>query len=106
MSAKLEEGMYKDRFAFAADFSLMINNAKQYNVAGSYAHNEATIVENFFEKREQFALFASMTVTDLSLQNGCGLTKLWKQQIKPPIYHPNVPLCLRRQLLQLPSRPQ
>ncbi|KAG5645341.1 hypothetical protein DXG03_006403 [Asterophora parasitica] len=51
MGAKLEEGMYKDRFAFEADFHLMISNAKLYNVAGSYVHNEAISLEIFFEKQ-------------------------------------------------------
>lgn len=52
MGAKLEEGLYKDRFAFQADFKLMVNNAKLYNVAGSFVHNEAIILETIFEKRE------------------------------------------------------
>jgi transcription initiation factor TFIID subunit 2 len=52
MSAKLDTGMYKDRFAFEADFALMVSNAKQYNVAGSYAHNEAIAIETLFEKRK------------------------------------------------------
>lgn len=56
MSAKLEEGMYKDRFAFEADFALMISNAKQYNVGGSYAYNEALAIETLFEKREPSTL--------------------------------------------------
>ncbi|KAL4070551.1 hypothetical protein J3A83DRAFT_4244024 [Scleroderma citrinum] len=50
MGAKLEEGMYKDRFGFEADFRLMIANAKQYSPAGSYAHTEAIFLETFFEK--------------------------------------------------------
>lgn len=54
MGAKLEEGMYKDRFAFQADFRLMINNAKTYNLVGSFVHNEATALESFFEKRQYF----------------------------------------------------
>ncbi|KAG6911349.1 hypothetical protein DXG01_001020 [Tephrocybe rancida] len=51
MGAKLEEGMYKDRAEFALDFRLMISNAKLYNVAGSYVHNEAINLEVFFEKQ-------------------------------------------------------
>jgi transcription initiation factor TFIID subunit 2 len=51
MGAKLEDGMYKDRFAFQEDFRLMISNAKRYNVPGSFAHNEAIALETFFEKR-------------------------------------------------------
>jgi transcription initiation factor TFIID subunit 2 len=51
MAAKLEEGMYKDRFAFQADFQLMISNAKRYNTPGSFVHNEAIALEIFFEKR-------------------------------------------------------
>lgn len=52
MSAKLDGGLYKDRFAFEADFHLMINNAKQYNAPGSYAHNEAIALETAFDKRK------------------------------------------------------
>ncbi|KAF5352665.1 hypothetical protein D9756_005839 [Leucocoprinus leucothites] len=51
MGAKLDAGMYKDRFAFQADFRLMISNAKLYNTVGSYAHNEAIALETFFEKQ-------------------------------------------------------
>lgn len=54
--AKLEEGHYKNRFAFEADFRLMITNAKQYNVGGSYAHTEAIFLETFFEKCEWSSL--------------------------------------------------
>ncbi|TBU50053.1 hypothetical protein BD309DRAFT_996445 [Dichomitus squalens] len=49
MGAKLEQGQYKDRFAFEADFRLMINNAKTYNVAGSFVHAEAVALESFFD---------------------------------------------------------
>jgi transcription initiation factor TFIID subunit 2 len=52
MGAKLETGMYEDRFAFEADFALMINNAKQYNVVGSFAHNEAIVLQTSFDKRK------------------------------------------------------
>lgn len=52
MGAKLEEGMYKDRFAFQADFRLMVNNSKTYNTVGSFVHNEAIALETTFEKRE------------------------------------------------------
>ncbi|PFH52313.1 hypothetical protein AMATHDRAFT_140606 [Amanita thiersii Skay4041] len=51
MGAKLEEGMYKDRFTFQADFRLMISNAKLYNAPGTYVHNEAIALETFFEKQ-------------------------------------------------------
>lgn len=51
MGAKLEDGMYKDRFMFQEDFRLMISNAKRYNTPGSFAHNEAIALETFFEKR-------------------------------------------------------
>lgn len=54
MGAKLEEGMYKDRFAFQSDFRLMLSNAKLYNTPGSFVHNEAIALEIFFEKREIF----------------------------------------------------
>ncbi|TFK17374.1 TATA-binding protein associated factor Taf2 [Coprinopsis marcescibilis] len=51
MGAKLEEGLYKSRFAFQADFRLMVNNSKTYNIAGSFVHNEAIALETFFEKQ-------------------------------------------------------
>jgi transcription initiation factor TFIID subunit 2 len=52
MHAKLENGLYPDRFAFEADLHLMISNAKTYNAVGSWAHNEAVALEAFFDKRE------------------------------------------------------
>lgn len=52
MNAKLESGKYKDRFQFEDDFRLVISNAKLYNASGSYVHNEAQILESFFNKRE------------------------------------------------------
>lgn len=63
MGAKLEEGMYKDRAAFAADFALMINNCKQYNVAGSYAHNEANALDTFFQKREYLTAGLNLNIS-------------------------------------------
>lgn len=54
MGAKLEDGMYKDRFAFQEDFRLMISNAKRYNTPGSFAHSQAIALETFFEKRLYF----------------------------------------------------
>lgn len=68
MSAKLEEGMYKDRFAFQTDFNLTISNAKRYNTPGSFVHNEAIALEIFFEKRMTLAF--QSTVSNVSLQNG------------------------------------
>ena len=63
MSAKLEQGKYPDRFAFEADFKLMINNAKTYNMAGSFVHNEATALESFFNKGTH-ALFLGSFLDD------------------------------------------
>ncbi|KAF5374962.1 hypothetical protein D9758_000502 [Tetrapyrgos nigripes] len=51
MSAKIDNGLYKDRFQFQSDFKLIIQNAKTYNVAGSFVHNEAIAFETFFEKQ-------------------------------------------------------
>ena len=51
MSVKLEQGKYHDRFAFEADFKLMIDNAKRYNMPGSVVYNEATSLDSFFDKR-------------------------------------------------------
>ncbi|EMD32531.1 hypothetical protein CERSUDRAFT_118583 [Gelatoporia subvermispora B] len=51
ISAKLESGQYKDRFEFRSDLHLMINNAKTYNMAGSFVHEQALALESFFEKQ-------------------------------------------------------
>ena len=56
MGAKLEEGMYKDRFTFEADFHLMIENAKTYNAPASFVYIEANALVTFFEKRESVFL--------------------------------------------------
>ena len=50
MNAKLEAGMYKERFAFEADFRLMIRNAKTYNMPGTFAYNETLALESVFDK--------------------------------------------------------
>ena len=52
MGAKLEQGQYKDRFAFEADFKLIISNAKTYNMPGSIVHNDAITLDVHFDKRE------------------------------------------------------
>lgn len=52
MAAKLDGKGYKNRHEFRDDFKLMIANAKLYNQAGSYVHNEAIALEVFFEKRK------------------------------------------------------
>jgi transcription initiation factor TFIID subunit 2 len=54
MRAKLENGGYEDRFAFEADFRLMIRNAKTYNGADSFVYKETVTLETFFEQRKQF----------------------------------------------------
>ena len=56
ISAKLDSGKYKERAEFEGDFHLMIQNAKTYNAAGSYAHSEALALESFFDKRSSFLL--------------------------------------------------
>ena len=52
MEEKVKQRKYKDRSAFEQDFRLMIANAKLYNLAGSYAHNQAVALEKFFNDRE------------------------------------------------------
>lgn len=51
ISAKLNNGLYKDRAGFEADFRLMVNNSKTYNSLGTYVHGEAVALEQFFDKR-------------------------------------------------------
>ncbi|KAK0505753.1 TATA-binding protein associated factor Taf2 [Armillaria luteobubalina] len=50
MGARLEAGLYKDRFAFRDDFRVMIANAKHYNMPGSPVHDAAIALELSFEK--------------------------------------------------------
>jgi transcription initiation factor TFIID subunit 2 len=61
MAHKLEGGKYADRFAFQADFRLMMANAKLYNPVGSFAHDETLALETYFEKR-MYSVFQN-TVT-------------------------------------------
>lgn len=62
ISAKLSAGLYKDRFGFESDFRLMIDNAKLYNMPGSFAHNEAIAMEMFFEKCQGIFLLRSWLI--------------------------------------------
>ena len=57
MGAKLDSGIYKDRFAFEQDFRLMISNAKSYNAPKSYAYEEAVKLETYFEKGMRIRFF-------------------------------------------------
>ncbi len=41
MNAKLESGQYKNHLAFEADFRLMTDNAKTYEMQRSFADNKA-----------------------------------------------------------------
>ena len=50
MGARLENGVYKDREGFVADFRLMIQNCKTYNSPDTFAHSEAGELEAFFDK--------------------------------------------------------
>ena len=54
MGAKLEGGMYEHPLASRADFNLMISNAKWYYAPGSFVHNAAIALENFYERRMHF----------------------------------------------------
>lgn len=50
MSAKLEQGKYKDRAEFEADLRLLIRNAKQYNMPKTAAYEDAMGLERAFDK--------------------------------------------------------
>ena len=60
MKSKLDAGMYKDRVEFAADFKLMIENAKTYNQPGQFAYNEAVALEGFFDQGIAFLLYSRL----------------------------------------------
>jgi transcription initiation factor TFIID subunit 2 len=49
MSAKLDQGKYKDKSAFEQDFRLLISNAKQYNMPKSAAYEDALELEKAFD---------------------------------------------------------
>ncbi|KAJ3895800.1 hypothetical protein GG344DRAFT_72802 [Lentinula edodes] len=86
MGSKLEQGMYKDRFEFQADFRLMITNSKQYNMPGSFVHNEAISLEIFFEK--QWSII-SKTLDQHAINNAEETAPRPAQ--KPPRILPPVP---------------
>lgn len=57
MGTKLQNGMYKNRDGFEADFRLMVQNCKTYNPQGSYAYNECVALEGLFDKGTLFIFF-------------------------------------------------
>ncbi|VDB95451.1 unnamed protein product [Peniophora sp. CBMAI 1063] len=59
MRAKLEAGLYPDRFAFEAHFSLMIRNAKTYNVHATFVAKETSNLESYLET--QWCRISKMT---------------------------------------------
>jgi hypothetical protein len=84
MSAKLEAGMYKDRFAFEADFRLILSNAKKYNLPGSHVHNETLAIESFFEKRRSSSCGSTRNINIILTQNGRAYKRHWKLLIAQP----------------------
>ena len=106
MGAKLEEGHYKDRFAFETDFRIMISNAKQYNVPGSYAHTEAIVLETFFEKCEWSTLrwCLSLSNTGVSVWNRIHKTLEAANKAAEPA-RKELPSIVVKQLPQKPSQP-
>ncbi|KAF9075021.1 hypothetical protein BDP27DRAFT_1316349 [Rhodocollybia butyracea] len=88
MGSKLEQGMYKDRFEFQADFRVMVANAKQYNMPGSFVHNEAISLEVFFEK--QWTII-SKTLDQHAINNAEEAEPAPKPAVKPPRILPPVP---------------
>lgn len=69
MGVKLEQGLYKDRVGFEADFRLMVNNARTYNAAGSFVYNTANDLEAWFDKRICF-LYLSIHYSNHVVQSG------------------------------------
>ena len=82
MNAKLEQGQYKDRFEFEADFRLMVSNAKTYNVAGSFVHSETLALESFFEASAYFTCSNAGRNLKLALQRGCVSTRPLRRQAR------------------------
>ncbi|KAH8110586.1 hypothetical protein DFH11DRAFT_1619105 [Phellopilus nigrolimitatus] len=50
MGAKLQNGLYRNRQDFEADFRLMIQNCKTFNPPNTYAYNESVVLEAHFDK--------------------------------------------------------
>src|ERR1700722_6688668 len=94
MGAKLEAGMYKDRFAFEADFRLILSNAKKYNLPGSHVYNETVVIENFFEKRACRLLNASLNILHLCYRMGPDSENTRDRQTPAPCSNPvSTPSC-------------
>ncbi|KAF5392476.1 hypothetical protein D9757_002262 [Collybiopsis confluens] len=111
MSTKLEQGLYKDRFEFQSDFRLMIANAKQYNMPGSFVHNEAISLEIFFEKQW---VIISKTLNQHAMNNAAeaeavaAAKPLPKPRILPPVPEAKFsppPSTPARSLSSAPARP-
>ncbi|KAF8204343.1 hypothetical protein K438DRAFT_1716031 [Mycena galopus ATCC 62051] len=82
MAHKLEGGKYPDRFAFQADFRLIMSNAKLYNPVGSFVHDETLALETYFEKQ--------WTIINKTLE-AAHAKEAQKPQPPPPRALPPVP---------------
>jgi len=108
MAAKLEEGMYKDRFAFQADFQLMIANAKTYNMPESFVHSESVALETAFEKRGFYfscLLFLSSTQFILEWAAINHTLEVASKNAPPPPPEPIPPPKPAARVVLPPSKP-
>lgn len=88
ISAKLNNGLYKDRAGFEADFRLMVNNSKTYNSPGTYVHGEAVGLEQFFDKRQYLAHIAPLSLCLIFWLEWARINKTVESH---KIAHPSMP---------------
>ncbi|THH09339.1 hypothetical protein EW145_g2091 [Phellinidium pouzarii] len=85
MSAKLQNGLYRNRQDFEYDFFLMIQNCRTYNPPTSYAYNESVALEAHFVK-----LWAKIITTVESAEKAAPKSEpIPGPSITP---HPSLPL--------------
>ena len=104
MNAKLEAGMYKERFAFEADLRLMIRNAKTYNMPGTFAYNETLAMESVFDKSTVTNNFVAIFLIILTGWARINNTIDMKSANQPkPMAPPPVPI--QAKTVSLPKTP-
>ncbi|KAL5494783.1 hypothetical protein ACEPAI_245 [Sanghuangporus weigelae] len=88
MGHKLQNGMYKDRREFQADFRLMIQNCRTYNPPGSYPYVESVSLEAFFDK-----VWAKINATVASAEKAMPkpAAPVERPKPQPPVVHEPVP---------------
>ncbi|GAA5975739.1 hypothetical protein JCM10908_005265 [Rhodotorula pacifica] len=91
MSAKLNAGVYPDRYAFRDDFKLIVSNAKLYNGPHSPIGELANDLEQIFEKHWNRVEATLFQIGGYSNQNGAAPTTSFTAPAHAPAHVAEAP---------------